>query len=394
MLNLDFTINTSKDRQDFIDNYIKERTAKGYIFTPKEIGQMGDYILYGKDEDGTSIVDRKEVEIETRYGSYKKKRPESLEALMESPAFNESNIVTTNIYKKTKPKIDREKDKDIPGIQELWKTIDRLDRRIKVTEGKTVDPDIKPLTPQQLYKAKHHLIELRTEQYYLKDSVRPTIHLGTISRETTEEDPSIPWDSEDSNYSIAPLGLYSSCPQRFTNPRELEERDYKYNHEAKYILDFRNKDHIYYLLENYEEFMASATDNPESLLDDIMETLDFYIDFADLSEEKKLILKLKRRKIPVVEIKEELLETFGVTHSPNYISTIYKQKICKEISEAAKLHFDMYMERDVPSSWKKCSQCGETKLLDSRVFMRKSKSSDGYNSKCKKCCKKNREKNK
>lgn len=396
MLNLDFSINTSKERQEFIDNYVKERTEKGYTFTKKEIGQMGDYILYGKDEDGTSIVDRKEVEIDTRYGSYKKKRPESLEALMESPAFNESNIVTTNIYKKVKPKIDREKDKDVPGMKELWERIDRLDHKIKVSEGKEEDPSIKPFTPLQLYKAKHHLIELRTEQYYLKDSVNPTIHPANPADRTSHfnEDSSIIWDLQDGDYAIAPLGLYSSCPQRFNNPRALEEKDYEFNSKAKYVLDFRNQEHVYYLLESYEEFMASSTDQPESLLDDIMETLDFYIDFADLSEEKKLILELKKQKVPVVEIREKLLETFGVTHSPNYISTIYKQKICKEISEAAQLHFDMYMERDIPSSWKRCSQCGETKLLDSRVFMRKSKSSDGYNSKCKKCCKKNRDKEK
>ena len=393
MINLDFTIHTSKERQEFVNNYIKERTAMGYTFTQKEIGQMGDYILYGKDSDGTSIVDRKEVDIDTRYGSYKKKRPESLESLMESPTFNETNILTTNIYKKEKPKIDREKDKDIPGIQELWKVIDDLDHRIKVTEGKETDNNIKPFTPQQLYKAKHHLIELRTQQYYLKDSVKPTIPpINSADRLlSSNSNQEIIWDTGD--YAIAPLGLYSSCPQRFDNPRALVEKDYTYNSKAKFILDFRKPEHIYQLIESYEDFMVSGVDNPESLLDDIMETLDFYIKMADFNEEKSLILELKKKKIPVLEIRNELIK-IGVTHTPNYISTIYKQKICKEISEAAKLHYDMYMEREIDSSWKKCSQCGETKLLDSRVFMRKSRSSDGYNSKCKKCCKINRKKEK
>lgn len=400
MLNLDFTINTSRERQEFIQNYIKERTEKGYHFTEKEIGQMGDYILYGKDEDGTSIVDRKEVEIDTRYSSYKKKRPDSLEELMESPTFNENNILRTNIYKKVKPKIDREKDKDIPGIQDLWKIIDNWDHKIKVTEGKEIDPNVKPLTPQQLYKAKHHLIELRTQQYYLKDIVKPTIPPSNPVDLLASQlhDQAIVWNEENGEYCIAPLGIYSVCPQRFTDPRSLEEIDYTYNKNAKYILDFRNPDHIYQLLENYNDCADSNNTNGtfgvENIWRDIMETLDFYIDFADFDREKQIIIEMKKNKYPVIEIQERLKNELGVTHSSNYISTIYTQKICKEIAEAAALHYDMYMEREVMSNWKKCSQCGEVKLLDSRVFMRKSRSSDGFNSKCKKCCKKNRQKNK
>ena len=393
MLNLDFSINTSKDRKNFIDNYMKERMANGYTFTQKEIETMANYMLYGKDSDGTSIVDRKEIDIDTRYASYKKKRPESLEALMESPAFNETNIVTTNIYKKEKPKIDREKDSDVPGMKELWESIDRLDHRIKVTEGKEEDSNIKPLTSQQLYKAKHHLIELRTQQYLLKDSVKPTLPpTNPIDRLYTIHEQDVQWDSLDSNYSIAPLGLYSSNPKRFESPRSLEERDYHYNKDAKFILDFRNPGHIKELIEFHEELVTAALDNPENLLDDIIQTLDFYIKFAELDKEKTIILEGKIQKLPIAAIQKQLEEQLNIHHSPNYISTIYTQRICKEIAEAAQLHYDMYMNREYQNMWKKCSQCGETKLLDARVFMRKSRSSDGYNSKCKKCCKINRKK--
>ena len=390
MLNLDFSLNTSQERKEFIDNYL----TRGYTFTQKEIETMANYILYGKDPDGTSVVDRKEVDIDTRYGSYKKKRPESLEALMESPAFNETNIVTTNIYKKEKPKIDREKDKDVPGIQELWETIDKLEYKINVTEGKIEDPSIKPLSQLQLYKAKHHLIELRTMQYILRDSVKPTRPpINPADRLYTQgADVDINWDSNQ-DYSIAPLGLFSSKPERFLHPREIVERDYHFNDKAKYILDFRKADHIYELLEFYEELATAAENNPESLLDDILETLDFYIKFAELDDEKLLILKLKKKKFSVVQIQEQLKLQLNITHSPNYISTIYTQKICGTIAAAAQLHYDMYMNREYENMWKKCSQCGEIKLLDSRVFMRKSRSSDGYNSKCKKCCKINRQKN-
>jgi hypothetical protein len=50
------------------------------------------------------VVDRKEVYIKTRYSSYSQTEPVSLEALMESPTFDESTFTKEkNIYKKVKP---------------------------------------------------------------------------------------------------------------------------------------------------------------------------------------------------------------------------------------------------------------------------------------------------
>lgn len=389
MLDLDFTIETSKERQEFIKQYIIGKT-----FTKKELSTIADYILYGKDEDGTSVVDRKEVEIDTKYGSYKTKRPESLEELMESPAFNENIFIKTNIYKKIKPKIDREKDSDVPGIQELWKTIDYYQHLIDVKEGKVEDKNARVLTDTEAYKIKHHIIELRRQQFVLRDSVKPVLFFNSpIHTPPQSASSEIGWDSNP-DFSIAPLGLITTKPKRFKKIFELEEYDYQYNKNAKVILDFRNPKHIYYLLEFYEDFLINSEGNPESLLDDIIQTLDFYIELAELDEVKLEILRLKKIKTPVIEIQEILKKKFNTTHSTNYISTIYKQKICGAIAEAAQLHYDMYMERENRSMWKKCNQCGELKLMDPRVFMRKSRSSDGYNNKCKKCCKENRKKGK
>lgn len=385
MLNLDFTLSSSKERRQFINKYIENKT-----FTNKEIETMANYILYGKDDDGTSIVDRKEIEIATKYGSYKKKAPESLDSLMENPAFNENKVTNVNIYKKEKPTIDRERDKDVPGIQELWKTIDYYQHLIDVNSGKVEDPAARKLTSLELYKIKHMVIELRREQFALRDMVKPTLFFGSpIQDIEVPVSTDIPWDS-DNNFSIKPLGLLSSNPQRFKDLLNLEEKDYHYNENSKYVLDFTNPLHIYYLIEYYEDLLIAAEDKPEKLTDDIIETLDFYINMADLDQTKLTILELKKKKVSVQNIQKVLKTKYNSTHSTNYISTIYKQKICGEIAAAAQLHYDMYMNRENKSKWKKCNQCGEIKFLDSRIFMRKAKSSDGYNSKCKKCCKKNR----
>lgn len=397
MVKLDFTLNTSEERRDFAKKYLEDN--KDRDFSSSDLETIANYILYGKDSDGTSIVDRKEVEIDTKYSSYKKKKPESLDELMESPTFDEhifSDMTKKNKYKVIKPKIDREKDKDIPGMQELWDLIDYWQYLLDVAAGKINDPLARKLTPLELYKAKHFVIELRREQFYLRDRVKPTVlmYKTNIRKSYFEVDSSVPWDFENSDFSIAPLGTITSNSKRFYSPRDFDGPDYTYNKSSKFILDFRNPDHIYCLLENYGDLDISAYNKPDSTVKLILNTLDFYIELAKLSDSKKVILEYKKRKISNETIKEKLKEEFGLTYSANYISTIWKQKICAEISEAARLHYDYFLNRNNPFAWKKCNQCGAVKLKDTREFMRKSRSSDGLANRCKECDKRNRVKEK
>ena len=131
--NLDFNLETSTERNNFIKQHDLSKLTK------KELELCSNYILYGKDpdKDMTSCVDRKEVEIKTKYSSYNKKEPVSLDALLESPTFNENIINTKKTqYKKVKPTIDKEKVKDIPGMKELWEQIDILQNLLDENIGK------------------------------------------------------------------------------------------------------------------------------------------------------------------------------------------------------------------------------------------------------------------
>lgn len=396
MVNLDFSIPTSTGRRDYVEKYMADNSDKK--FSASDLETITNYILYGKDENtGESIVDRKEVQIKTKYNSYSKKEPESLDELIESPTFDERIFNTDkNRYKSIKPKIDREKDADVPGIQELWKSIDRYQHIIDANTGKVDDPAAPKLTSVELYKFKHMVIDLRRQQFYLRDMVKPTICMfGTSARKVHQpENEGIPWDLENSDFAIAPLGVLIGSDEKFFNPREYRGPEYSFNKEAKYTIDFRNYEHIYYLLENYEDLKISVVNKPDSTISFLLDTLDFYIEKANLSDAKKIILNYKRSRIQNEIIRKKLEKDFGLTHSANYISTIWKQKICKEIADAAQLHYDYYLNREKPFKWKKCNQCGKIKLKDTREFMRKSRSSDGLASRCKECDKKNRQKNK
>ena len=65
---LDFNIYLAKDRLEAI------RSIPLETLTPTELETVSNYVLYGKDEDGTSVVDRKEIEIKTKFNSYNKWR--------------------------------------------------------------------------------------------------------------------------------------------------------------------------------------------------------------------------------------------------------------------------------------------------------------------------------
>ena len=52
---LDFSIVSAKDRLDAI------KQIDLSTLTKTELETITNYVLYGKDEDGTSVVDRKEV---------------------------------------------------------------------------------------------------------------------------------------------------------------------------------------------------------------------------------------------------------------------------------------------------------------------------------------------
>ena len=229
-LRLDFTIEESSARKEFVDRYLAENSNT--IFSNSDLETIANYILYGKDSDtNSSIVDRKEVQIKTKYTSYNKKEPESLEGLMEKPSFDERIFQTErNRYKTIKPKIEREKEADIPNIDELWTAIDYYQHIIDVNTGKEEDPNVRTLTSLELYKMKHMVIDLRRQQFYLKDSVKPTICLykTTCAPSYYPVDNTIPWDLENSDFAIAPLGLLSSgSRRRFEHPEDPTNKEYR-----------------------------------------------------------------------------------------------------------------------------------------------------------------------
>ena len=106
--------------------------------TEDELETIANYILWGKDNDGLNATQRGEIQIETRNKTWQRDDTESLDAMMESPTFNEASLHRPT---EARTKIAREvfKREDAlaqcpshmkPIFEELFERIDRLELQI------------------------------------------------------------------------------------------------------------------------------------------------------------------------------------------------------------------------------------------------------------------------
>ena len=394
MLKLDFTIISIEDRAKLVKDFFDADPS----YTPgkHELTTLTNYILYGKDpyidkhgeynpelpvKKWTNMSSRKEIEIATKYSTWTKKQPASLDEALESPTFNEAELLEPKIQIKIpKPNFNREEENNLPTIQHLWEAIDKCSEKLK-------EPDI---TGAQKYKLTHALVEMRREQFTLRDIFKPTMQRSIRANHLTNflsgYDLEIDWEDEKLDCSFAPMGVYHEGDPRFEDPLSLcnEKDDWRHNPDAPNLIDFRNKEHINSLIFFYQELKTFADLNFISSQNDIIKTINYYISNTSLTEPQHAIVQYKMLRLSNKEIANKINEQYGKTYSINYISTIY-QKGCGSIAETAKRIYDYYYERINPFLFKQCSICKKMKLRNPDQFMRKARNSDGFSSKCKEC---------
>lgn len=431
-LKLDFTLQTAEERNEFLKTYLVQFND----LNEHELETIANYLLWGKTADGSALGAG--IDIKTRNGTWdKKEKSESLEALLENPGFNDASLVRLNEVPPSK--IPRqvfsrsEARKNAPPFlqktfENLWAQIDQLDlllnyydlkvgkrtnapreellKKFSNEEQKQLKEKAAHLNQYQYLKKRHELVELRREQYILKDSYSETI---AAAQSHYYQEGSLEIITFDFDVEVYPLGLVGQDKtsqlifDRNFNPRALNEEQLRLisnrfweKHEQKKGIDFRKLEDVYQIFLNYfelkdqQEIRESNYDvygNSNQLLD----TLKFYMDMADLTDIQREILDLKIKKVRNQDIAKYVNEKYGKGYTANYISTIFRQKIIVRINEAAQLHWDVIENCFYPENFKKCTSCGRELLLDSRNFVRKSRSKDGFNSKCKRCEKKERQ---
>ena len=439
-LHLDFQLETATERREFLNEYLKRTEFQLKPLSEEELEMCGNYLLWGKDEDGKNSVQKKIVEIKTKKGTWDKKEDESLDALLEQPTFNEAQTfnttgaptkITREVFSRSKA-LKEAPPQLIPIFKDLFYQIDKLDLTLNyydLAHGKRKNPPreelLQQFTPEEqlqlqeeasslnqykYLKMRHLLVELRRQQFTLKDS-----YSSIIQRHTVPSAQFLPTNiSFENEVVVFPFGVNAEKKNKISSlifrdnydPNSYTEEELKliskYIWEKKeqfsnitsnqFIIDFRNLEHIYNIFQLYYDLEDETFKKElESETDSLLNTLKFYIKKANLSDIHREILELKIQKKRNQDISSYINQKYNKSYTSNYISTIFRQKIIREINEAAQYHEELISDIFFPENFKKCNDCGEILLCSTHNFVKKSRSKDGYANRCKRCDKKIRE---
>lgn len=449
-LKLNFSLETSEERSAFLSTYLEENVElfEKSPLTEEELETMGNYVLWGKNKNGKNLVQEKLVEIKTKSGIWDRKEEESFDSLIESPTFSETQITPlsspgTRVRKEvfSREEALREAPAELKEtFKELFSRIDHLELTLNfwdLNNGKRKNPPREDLLSRfsaeeisllkekasswnqfHYLKMRHLLVELRREQFSLRDTFKEKILRKNVPHINLP--PSTP--SFDSEIPILPLGLISEktpqkkifSPFRSINPaifsekelREISTYIWKKKDEEKrekpiFFFDFRDPEHVFGLFSQFFSIQDSSLpfqkENEKELFSSsaaLLQTLQFYIQEADLTEAQSEILQLKIQKKKNEEIAAIINQKFQKTYTTNYISTIFHQKIITKINEAAALHERIISQIFFQEEFKTCSTCGTTLLRDLEFFVKKTRAKDGLTGRCKCCDKLDRERRK
>ena len=258
------------------------------------------------------------------------------------------NLITDNKNQIFQPKVTITK-KDLDEIQplrQLREAINVWEAKLKVTEGKDA------------FVIKKALIEMRKDQYVIKNAYRrPTVpnKLTRSTHVTILPDETSSFDEE--GYPI-PKGISLLnpvvCSAILCNYSRLKEDSFD-----------RFEGDLYYLMLAFDEIADKA-----------LKEYPLY----------EKIVECKVDGLQNTQIQEILQVEFGIKHSLEYISSLWRKKIPKLIaSQAEDEYLYWYYLNIEKGKYKKCSRCGQIKLAHNKYFSKNKTSRDGFYSICKKC---------
>ena len=345
-LKLDYTLQDPGARNELVKKIIEQTPPQR--LTPKYLQLLADYLVFAMDKEERKkkniITDNRMVTVN--------KRETSFEGLVEKFQNGEDgiyNIITNdkNIIFTPKISITEEDIQTIPGMKQLRDAIAQIEAQEKVATGK------------RRFLLKKQLIEMRKDQYVLKSTFKAPIYCLNATKSfnhiALEEKISV---NEDGSLKIE--GNFSLL----------------------------NSDHVSAVLCNYSrikqdcwgQFSSDAyymIQDLENLVDETLEK-DFPL-YYDL-----LIYKIDGKTNE--EIQSLLERDYGVRHSVEYISSLWRNKIPKMIAEQARKDWLIWHYTfEEKGQWKKCSRCGQIKLAHNMFFSKNNTSKDGFYSICKDC---------
>ena len=342
MIKLDYTLESPEERRELVNKILEECPDP----TPQYLETLADYLVLCMEKQ-----EKKERKLltENRMATVNKRETsfEGLVSQLENGEDGIYNMMTNNKNMIFQPKvmITKKDVEEIPGLAQLREAIKMWEQRLKTATGR------------EAFIIKTAIIDLRKDQYVLKDAYRKPI----IPKSVTRSKHFIPLESDfsfDDEGFVVPKGV-SLCDPKVISAILCNYSALKQDSWGEFEKD------LWYLMQEFDE-VADAALKEYPLYDRICE--------------------YKVDGLQNVDIQEKLEEEFGIKHSVEYISSLWRNKIPKLIASEAEdriLSHHFFVEEK--GAYKKCSRCGEVKLAHNKYFSKNKTSRDGFYSICKSC---------
>ena len=344
MIKLDYTLTSPEERNELVKQILAETPNP----TEKYLEILADYLVFAMDKEEKKqkniLTDNIMVTVNKRERSY-----EGLAAQLENGEDGIYNMLNDSkyiIFQPKKKKISNDDLESIPFLKQVKEAIEYWEEKLITATGK------------DRYIIKQALIELRKDQYTIRTAYLCPIILTKHTHSTSYialNDNTHEFD--DKGYPI-PEGV------SLLNPKVCEAILCNYSKLKQSSWDQFEGD-VWYLLLAFDELCEIAL-KPFPLYERLVEC--------------------KIDGMSNIEIQETLQMEFGIKHSVEYISSLWRNKIPKLIASAAEDQFlyDYYLNVE-KGKYKKCNRCGEIKLAHNKYFSKNKTSRDSFYSICKNC---------
>ena len=346
-LKLDYTIESAQERNELVKKIVESLPPQR--LTNRYLEILANYILFAmsKEEKKQKLINTENrlVTINKRETSFQGlvgKFENGEDGVYNMIIQNDKNIILT-----PKIRITEQDIATIPALKQLRQAIAVVQQAEKTARGK------------RKFLLKKQLIEMHQDQYVIKTAYKQPIYcLNAVKN----------FNSMVFNDDIT-----------VTDNGDIKDNS---------LLSFMNPKHISALLCNYSRLKQDSYGKFYTDGYYLMEDLDVLID-KTLKFKYPLYYRLLIYKIDGktnLEIRDLLYKEFGIRHSVEYISSLWRNKIPKLIAEQQVKDFlDWYFLEKERGIWKKCSKCGEIKLAHNLYFSKNGSSKDGFYSICKEC---------
>lgn len=341
-MKLDYTIESPEERNELVKKILAETPDP----TPAYLEILANYLVFCMEKQEKKekkiVTENRQKTISDHEFSF-----EGLVSQLENGEDGIYGLINEDKQQIFKPKVSITK-KDLEEIPELK----QIKQAIEMWEKKS-----KTATGRDAYIIKQAIIELRKDQYEVKNSYRRPIRFTKISHTTFPNRLEESFTLNDENF-VVPSGI-SLCDPKICS----------------------------YILCNYSRLKEDGWGHFDGDLYYLMESFDDCADRAlknyPVYEE---IVTCKIDGMQNAEIQKILEQKFNVKHSLEYISSLWRKKIPGLIASTAEDDIlEWYFFNVKKGKYKKCSRCGQIKLAHNKYFSKNKTSKDGFYSICKNC---------